>query len=490
MKKRSLLGWRARPRALAPVFPGMYTMGYLTEESGKKEYGMKVKSIIATLIGEDFEFFVETVEECEKLGTNLLNKFKTDPSYLDALIKFSEEKKNSLYEYLKKNLNENVISTLTNDELAKRYSQYIKKYIAFHLKQTPSWWIATPAVEKDLRKLLSAHGVGNLDQVIPTLIDPLEYQSENFREELDLLTIAEKYKRDEDITSDLKKHTETFGSIPFGYITGVVWNENYFKEKIKEASKGNPEKLKASKLNEVAQKIKERDKLVTTLKLTDTIMIDVIALRKLAYLQELKKTTQTRSHPLLQLVVHPEIAKRLSVDKKYMQYIDVDEITSALKAGALPPSLKNDLPKRDNFAVLIIEKGKSIWLVEDEAKEFIKVNEIVKEIATTDTIKGAIASRGYARGHVKVCISSVETHKVEDGDVLVTAMTTPDFVPAMRKAAAIVTNEGGVTCHAAIVSRELNKPCIIGTKIATKVLKDGDMVEVDAEKGIVKIISK
>ena len=67
-------------------------------------------------------------------------------------------------------------------------------------------------------------------------------------------------------------------------------------------------------------------------------------------------------------------------------------------------------------------------------------------------------------------------------------MTDPRYVPAMKKAAAIVTDEGGITCHAAIVSRELKKPCIIGTKIATKVLKDGDEVEVDAEKGVVKKI--
>jgi len=72
----------------------------------------------------------------------------------------------------------------------------------------------------------------------------------------------------------------------------------------------------------------------------------------------------------------------------------------------------------------------------------------------------------------------------------VTSMTTPEFVPAMRKAKAIVTDEGGVTCHAAIVSRELNKSCVIGTKNASKVLKDGDLVEVDAEKGLIKIIKE
>ena len=69
-------------------------------------------------------------------------------------------------------------------------------------------------------------------------------------------------------------------------------------------------------------------------------------------------------------------------------------------------------------------------------------------------------------------------------------MTRPEFVHLMRTAKGIITDEGGIACHAAIVSRELGKPCIIGTKIATKVLKDGDLVEVDANKGIVKILKK
>ena len=68
-------------------------------------------------------------------------------------------------------------------------------------------------------------------------------------------------------------------------------------------------------------------------------------------------------------------------------------------------------------------------------------------------------------------------------------MTSPDYVPYLKKVAAIVTDEGGVNCHAAIVSREMNIPCIIGTKIATQVLKDDDRVEVDADNGIVKILN-
>ena len=76
--------------------------------------------------------------------------------------------------------------------------------------------------------------------------------------------------------------------------------------------------------------------------------------------------------------------------------------------------------------------------------------------------------------------------KMNQGDILVSAATNPNLMPAIRQAAAIITDEGGLTCHAAIVSRELEIPCLVGTKIATKVLKDGDKVEVDAERGVVK----
>jgi phosphohistidine swiveling domain-containing protein len=105
-------------------------------------------------------------------------------------------------------------------------------------------------------------------------------------------------------------------------------------------------------------------------------------------------------------------------------------------------------------------------------------------------LKGEIGSRGKVRGKVQIILSTKEFGKFKDGNILVAPMTRPEYVPLMRKAAAIITDEGGITCHAAIVSRELGIPCIIGTKVATKILKDGDLVEVDAEKGIVKILKK
>ena len=75
---------------------------------------------------------------------------------------------------------------------------------------------------------------------------------------------------------------------------------------------------------------------------------------------------------------------------------------------------------------------------------------------------------------------------LEEGDILIANSTTPNYIPIMAKASAFLTDEGGITSHAAIVSRELGIPCIIGTKVATKVFKDGDLVEVDANEGVVR----
>ena len=80
--------------------------------------------------------------------------------------------------------------------------------------------------------------------------------------------------------------------------------------------------------------------------------------------------------------------------------------------------------------------------------------------------------------------------EMKKGNILVAGQTRPFLMSAIKKAGGIITDEGGITSHAAIISRELDIPCIIGTKIATKVLKDGDSVEVDADKGIVKILKK
>ena len=100
-------------------------------------------------------------------------------------------------------------------------------------------------------------------------------------------------------------------------------------------------------------------------------------------------------------------------------------------------------------------------------------------------VRGLGASPGIATGMVKIVLDIDELDKIEDGDVMVTTMTTPDMVPAMRRASGIVTDEGGVTCHASIISRELGIPCVVGTGDATKTLKENTGVTLDGKKGLV-----
>lgn len=165
----------------------------------------------------------------------------------------------------------------------------------------------------------------------------------------------------------------------------------------------------------------------------------------------------------------------------------------AIKAEALAPEELNTLIERG----LKVEKlygsvQDTEWGFDADTKEFyflqsrpITTLEEEKEEKLVTLCKGLPASPGIGRGKVKLIKDISEINLVEEGDVLVTAMTNPDMVPAMRKCAGVVTDEGGRTCHAAIVSRELQIPCIVGAKNATKSLKTGDSVTVDAVRGIV-----
>ncbi len=110
---------------------------------------------------------------------------------------------------------------------------------------------------------------------------------------------------------------------------------------------------------------------------------------------------------------------------------------------------------------------------------------------TEENVSGTVAFKGKATGEVIVLREkdydkADKILKNKKDFVLVTPMTRPEIVPYLKKVAAIVTDEGGITCHAVIVARELKKPCIVGTKNASHILNDGDIVAVDAEKGIVK----
>ncbi|WP_409200524.1 phosphoenolpyruvate synthase [Methanobrevibacter sp. DSM 116169] len=203
------------------------------------------------------------------------------------------------------------------------------------------------------------------------------------------------------------------------------------------------------------------------------------------------------------------------VDKKNNQVIDItisdkkvmyteDENGSSIKVD-VPENLRNERVLSDEELVELTEMGKRIqshygkpqdteWAFEKGNLFMLQSRPITTLGGSSDEksiedmevlIEGLGASPGIASGTVKIIHSIDELDKINDGDVMVTTMTTPDMVPAMKRANAIVTDEGGVTCHASIISRELGIPCVVGTGSATKDLEENSSVTVDGKKGLV-----
>jgi len=179
-----------------------------------------------------------------------------------------------------------------------------------------------------------------------------------------------------------------------------------------------------------------------------------------------------------------DFLEQFGVSRDYAHLVRFQEL-ERLVADNEPPELE---VLKSRQAGYILYKGELI--VGQDFAEFLRDYDFeypdlkVKEQVE---IKGQVASvGGIVQGKVQTIMNLAEVANFQAGNILVTGMTVPDFLPAIKIAKAIVTDEGGITCHAAIVSREMKIPCVIGTKIASRVLKDGDLVEVDTNTGIIK----
>jgi phosphohistidine swiveling domain-containing protein len=146
-----------------------------------------------------------------------------------------------------------------------------------------------------------------------------------------------------------------------------------------------------------------------------------------------------------------------------------------------------ELKARAKFINLLTPKIRFIKFGENNYQKYSKVllPAITKKLKV---ISGKTAYPGKVKGRVRILLSRQDISKFVKGEILVTVSSNPEFMSAIKKSKAIIADEGGIACHAAIISREFKIPCIIGTKIATQILKNGDLVEADADKGIVRIL--
>ncbi len=178
--------------------------------------------------------------------------------------------------------------------------------------------------------------------------------------------------------------------------------------------------------------------------------------------------------------LEPNIKIPVPPSKRAKQKLADKDIVALAKVGKMIEDLYQ-FPQDIEWA----KDGTQLFLLQTRPVTTLKPKEETKTLPKIEAkaiLTGVAASPGIAVGPVKI-VEASQIDKVKNGDVLVAEMTTPDFVPAMKRAAAIVTDRGGRTAHAAIVSRELGIPCVVGTELATKTLRDGQEITVDGAGG-------
>jgi len=291
----------------------------------------------------------------------------------------------------------------------------------------------------------------------------------------------------------IEKTIEHLGFLNWGLLGGELIDKEYVKKEINGLI-SDKKKLDGEfkKMSDLASQIEIRNNLLKDSNIAGARMADIMG-----HSSVLRFDLQTC---MLCIVKYADNFIKLAQEKyslsadeiasyHYDEILDLSETGNKQKGEVLEERQKG-------FLTVWTQKETKNYTAEDAHAQIKDLLEFrANEIKTTQEVKGNVASwpdknqtkiEGKAFVLTSAFDSEEELKKFQDGDILVTTQTHPNLVPQMKKALAIVTDEGGITCHAAIVSRELSKPCIIGTKLASKIFKSGDLIELDLKNGTVK----
>jgi len=285
-----------------------------------------------------------------------------------------------------------------------------------------------------------------------------------------------------DIKDRLKSYLGKYYWIQYGFEGKVMNSETSTRAIITGLSKNNGQEL--SKIidnrKNLISKQKEAEKI---LKLNEEEKFLFYLSREVVCLKSIRKAITFFSACELRPVLC-EMAARLNLTMGDLCYLLKDDLKTALLEGQ--NEYKNIIQARKEICIFARLDGRLVEFTGKEARDLL--DKMQSSSNKQVQLKGTPAFCGKAKGRVKKILEEKDMPKFNEGDILVSYATNPNLVPIMGKAAAIITQEGGLTCHAAIFSREFSIPCIVGVKNVLDGLKDGDMVEVDAYKGEIKII--
>ena len=432
----------------------------------KKSLGFGYDNIMYKAEDEVFEMFYSR-EDLHRLKHLLLEKLEEDEHYFEKIkalhmkkVRDLQEevshKKKAVKEYTAEELKE--MFRLTRDLLREAVGEghLIEPFSIMH--------------DEELRDELAKHiqNPKELNEAINILTTP-EKHSFSARQQEDLQKIAK--LKGEEKEKALKKHIEEYGWIKNNYSGSYPLTKEELEDEIKSLKEKKKNSDMARKKEEITDKYKLPRKITRLCE-------------RLIYLtnwQDERKENILKAVGKLDPVLR-ELANRSGIDPELFVWAFDKEIEEGLEK-----SDEEMLSERKKFCFIHTNSDyEQKAFIDKEAEELYSLIKTREDVYSA-TINGMCASVGKAIAKVEICKSMKDIANFKAGNVLVTGMTRPEFLPAMKRAAAIVTDEGGITSHAAIVSRELGIPCVIGTKNATKVLKNGDLVEVKANHGQVVV---
>jgi len=449
-----------------------------------KEYFGDCYQLSLFFFHDDYGEWYWNNDDLIKFRRWIIETVNQDPSYLKKLLQDWHKRLKNLNE-LQKNIDETDLAILSKEELVTLYKKwrdiYLKEYALAVCLQDAFSMDPENYLHNYFKNLLREKGYKEkIEEYYLCLVNPIE-ESFITQEYRDLLLLHKEKKQGKNIHEGLQKHIQKWHWLQNNYALDLCLDETFFAKKLGEIKNLDPEKEIQRLDFELKEKKRKKEALIKKLNLSPEAKNLIRITEVFAYMQdERKKYVLLASHYQSQFI--DEFGKRLKLNRKEMEYTYIEELPELLEQKKIDTAI---FEERKRFTVVIHTLNGFEIFSGDLAEEVFKTLFEQKQTAFTK-LQGIIASKGKASGPVKVVNKVQDLNKVHRGDILVATMTRPEMIIAMKKAAAIVTDEGGVTCHAAVVSRELRIPCIIGTKNATKVLKDGDLVEVDANNGIIK----
>lgn len=335
--------------------------------------------------------------------------------------------------------------------------------------------IANFGGERLLRQAIEEAYPGQVVELMEVLSAPEELSFFQI-EELELLELALENK-------PLDAHQQKYSWIRNGYGEVLVAEKEWFEERAKGFSREQATE-QIDKIKSFSDAVKEKKRVAAAeFGLSNEILMLANLLSFGIWWQDYRKKfvfIGLRAHMLFA----KEIGRRRQIPFTDLLLYGEDDMRRLFETGEGVANIQERAEGHVHY--YRADENTGFHLYGLEAQELAKKYAEVEFDVAAKEIAGTVVSKGKARGRVRLLAGARHFDLFREGEVLVTSMTSPEFIVAMRKAAAIVTDEGGITCHAAIVSRELGTPCVVGTGVATRVLRDGDLVEVDADNGVVR----